>query len=164
MKSLRPSALCLLVSALCLSFTGCAGKQLTPKFVAVASQTLVATTLRNSPQTAAEMAVASQLLCAASGGTNVSPQTIHDSLNPENFSLSTIALLNGLQIVFTQATESGSGYTAKDYARAVFCEGIPAGLAQLPPRPRSGPLSPGQLPPVPVYTAPDPRFGLWEKP
>ena len=149
-------------AALAIVFTGCAGKQLTPAFVGVAAQTLVATTLRNSPNTATEMQVASAILCAASGGTNVSPQSIHDSLGVQNFNLSTVALLNGLQMIYTQALSAGTAYTAQDYARAVFCDGIPAGLNMLP-GPRSGPLPRGTLPPVPQRPAADPRFPLWEK-
>lgn len=152
--------LCLLSAVLCLS--GCAGKRLTPAFVSAASTALVSTTLRNSPETAFELLLASSVLCEASGGTNVSPQTIHDSLGVQNFNLSTVALLNGLQLLYTQALSSGTAYTAQDYARAVFCEGIPAGLNMLP-GPRAAPLPKGKLPPVPQRPAADPRFPLWEK-
>lgn len=142
-----------------------AGKQLSPAFVAAGTTALVATTLRNSPNTSAEIGLASTILCTASGGTNISPQSVHDSLSAQNFNLTTVALLNGIQVLFTQAVESGSQYTARDYANAIFCVGIPNGIGQLPAKPaaRGGPLPPGTLPPVPTGPPSDPRFPLWEK-
>ncbi len=143
--------------------TGCAGRQLTPQFAGLAAQALVADTLRNSPETATEIKLASEAVCMALQGPNdVTTQTIHDSVSVQNFSLSTVALLNGLQMIYTPAVVAGAKFTPRDYAKAIFCVGIPAGLDQLPAGPRQGPQPRSKA--RPLYSPHDPRFALWEKP
>ena len=141
MKSLRLSALCLLVSALCLSFTGCAtGKpggnsSFGPDLLHVGVNAAAVGVVIKYPDAIPPMRVAASVICAASNGTNIAPADIVRALDaavtPNKNALLAITVGLNLYSVAYNGLVDKSAASASPYLKAV-CDGISEALLLTP--------------------------------
>jgi len=132
-KILRTAALVALVGML----TGCAGtKPLKPAFYSAGASAAVSLGLRNSPVLAAEMRTLQPLACSVVAGTNLAPAALAAVPNNQPIHSETLAVYNilmGLYNVAFNALSDETQATVRPYAAAIFCDGMAAGLATIPP-------------------------------
>ena len=149
--------------------TGCATKQpvrMTPQFAGQMASVGVHYGTRNiSTNTRSELVFLSGVLCATAGGTNLSPMAFYQSFNPSTYSEVTLGILNGVQLIYSgiAAIADTNTYALADYAREIWCVGLPLGLGTTvspqAARIRSQPLRPA----VPADPFVDPKYPLWSK-
>ena len=143
---------CSLVATLALS--GCAStKPLPPSFYGAAARLAFDAGTHDNPSLRGQLTLAAGMLCQATRESSLDPVTFQHAINTDNYSVETVAVIRGVQLVYIAAISSLSDTnraTFLPYAEAVFCN--------LTDVPSSGPAMRG-LPPVPVYS-PDPRFPI----
>ena len=141
---------CSLVATLALS--GCAStKPLPPSFYGAAARLAFDAGTHDNPSLHGQLTLAAGMLCQATRESSLDPVTFQHAINTDNFSVETVAVIRGVQLLYIAAISSLSDTnraTFLPYAEAVFCN-----LADVP---NSGPAMRG-LPPVPHYKK-DPRF------
>lgn len=164
-------ALIALAATIATSLTGCATKQpvrMTPQFAGNLAAVGVHYGTRNIDQkTREELAFLANTLCLTAGGTNLTPLAFYYSFNPSTYSEVTLGILNGVQLIYSglYASQDTNSYPIGDYAREIWCVGLPLGLGTaLSPqaaRIRAQPLRP--VPAMPLDPFVNPQFPLWRK-